>query len=208
MKLTVSLNDFKNYLTVLDERLTSYKAKGNPELQRIEYPVEIYAIGGFSLMYYDLRYSGTEDIDSAKLLEEPVKKLVREIALEKELPIDWLNDIPASKLYYNLSSFRWHETDWKFDNLRLYVIDMEDLLLNKLGVADKVLMQDTDRSRFRDFDDIEGIIDKLGCYYQSMEELEEWFRGHGIRLLDYPNVYDQFLERLSDDGLYWPDGHI
>lgn len=85
---------------------------------------------------------------------------------------------------------------------------MEDLLVNKLGVADKVLMQDTDRRRFRDFNDVECIIDKLGCNYNSMEELEAWFRGHGINLLDYPSVYDQFSERLTDDGLYWPDGHI
>ena len=42
-------------------------------------------------MYYGLRFSGTEDIDSAKQLQEPVKQLIREIAKEKELPVDWLN---------------------------------------------------------------------------------------------------------------------
>ena len=63
-------------------------------------------------------------------------------------------------------------------------------------------------SSIRDFDDVEGIIDKLGCNYQTIEELENWFAKHGITLLDYPNVYDQFVERLEDDGLFWPDGHI
>lgn len=197
----LSLNAFKEYLTDLDVRLSASEYK-------TECPVEIYAIGGFSLMYYGLRFSGTEDIDSVKLLKEPVKKLVRKIALERGLPIDWLNDIPASGLFYDLSSFRWNETDWKFNNIRLFVVEMEDLLINKLGVADKVLMQKTDRIHFRDFNDVEGIIDKLGCDYHSMEELEEWFHERGIKLTDYPNVYDQFSERLADDGLYWPDGHV
>ena len=66
----LSLNAFKEYLTDLDVRLSASEYK-------TECPVEIYAIGGFSLMYYGLRFSGTEDIDSVKLLKEPVKKLVR-----------------------------------------------------------------------------------------------------------------------------------
>ena len=208
MGLAVSLDEFRQYLSELDERLSVLRQKENAGLSRVDFPIEIYAIGGFSLMYYGLRYSGTEDIDSVKILQEPVKKLIREIALEKEIPIDWLNDIPASRLYYDLPSYRWMDTGWKFENIRLYVIEMEDLLLNKLGVADKVLMQHTDRSHIRDFDDVEGIIDKLGCDYDSIVDLESWFHARGIKLQDYPNVYDKFLERLSDDGLFWPDGHV
>ena len=208
MKLAVSLNEFKQYLTLLDQRLSIFKKSNSKERSGIDFPIEIYAIGGFSLMYYGLRYSGTEDIDSAKLLQEPVKTLVRDISKEKEIPVDWLNDIPASRLFYNLSSFKWRDTGWKFDNICLYVVEIEDLLVNKLGVADKVLTQDTDRSRIRDFDDVEGIIDKLGCDYNSIEDLENWFAGRGINLMDYPNVYDRFVERLKDDGIYWSDGHV
>lgn len=107
MKLTVSLNDFKQYLRILDGRLSVYRDNENQNLYRIEYPVEIFAIGGFALMYYDIRFSGTENIDSAKRIEEPVKKLVRDIAFELELPIDWLNDVPASGLFYEITSYRW-----------------------------------------------------------------------------------------------------
>lgn len=208
MSLIVSLGDFHRYLNKLDERLSDLRREGNTNAVRISFPVEIYAIGGFSLMYYGLRYSGTEDIDSAKTLQEPVKELVRIIAEEEEIPIDWLNDIPATRLFYDLTAFRWKESGWKFQNIELYVIELKDLLKNKLGVADKVLLQDAERSRFRDFDDVESIIDKLGCDYNSMEELENWFRRYDINLMDYPNVYDMFMERLNDDGLFWPDGHI
>lgn len=171
MKLTVSLNEFKQYLLVLDERLTALRNDERSEASRIDYPVEIYAMGGFSLMYYGLRFSGTEDIDSAKQLQEPVKQLIREIAKEKELPLDWLNDIPATKLFYDLGSYRWKDAGWGFKNICLYVIEMEDLLVNKLGVADKVHMQDTDRSHIRDFDDIESIIDTYFSFRSSYSRI-------------------------------------
>jgi hypothetical protein len=138
--IALSLNNFKEYLTILDERL-------DLDIDDIEYPVEIFAIGGFSLMYYGIRFSGTEDIDSAKLLQEPVKKLVRAIALEKQLPIDWLNDIPASRLFYDFSSYHWKETNWEFNNIRLFVIEIEDLLINKLGVADKTTHKECEQGQ-------------------------------------------------------------
>ena len=50
-------------------------------------------------------------------------------------------------------------------------------------------MQYTERSHYRDFDDIESIIDALGCNYNTIEELVGWFRSQGIRLHDFPNVY-------------------
>ena len=207
MNLKVSLNDFKEYLEILDERLSCYRQE-RKGTEQIKFPVEIYAIGGFALMYYGLRYSGTEDIDSVKLLEKPVKEIIHEIAAEQELPIDWLNDIPGSKLFYDKDSFRWIDTGWQYKNIRIYVVKMEDLLYNKLCIADKMLMQYTERSHYRDFDDIESIIDALGCNYNTIEELVGWFRSQGIRLHDFPNVYNQFFELIKEDDLYWPDGHI
>ena len=74
MILKVSLDEFRQYLRILDERLSDLR-KCNPDfLSRIEFPVEIYAMGGFSLMYYGLRFSGTEDIDSAKKIRRAYKK--------------------------------------------------------------------------------------------------------------------------------------
>lgn len=208
MKLGIRADGFKKYLSSLDKLLEQAVKLDADFESRVEFPIEIYALGGFSMLYYGLRYGGTEDIDSANEIKAPVKELIKKVAEEEGLPHDWLNDVPARNLFYNKNQYAWIKADWNFKYISLYVIEMLDLLKNKMAVADKVLMQSTDRNNEKDFDDVEGIIDKMGCDYKDIDELVSWFKEHEIDLLEYPNVYDKFVERISDDGLYWPDGHI
>ncbi|WP_227945475.1 hypothetical protein [Ruminococcus albus] len=56
--------------------------------------IEIRAIGGFAMLYNKLRSGGyTMDVDTATNdMSEEVQELIREVAEEKGLDEDWINN--------------------------------------------------------------------------------------------------------------------
>ena len=78
-----TLDDFKDALKALNEKLKAHHIT-----------IEIRAIGGFAMLYNKLRSGGyTMDVDTAtKDMTEEVQSLIREVAEEKGLDEDWINN--------------------------------------------------------------------------------------------------------------------
>ena len=201
MKLTVDM--FRNNLKLLDEAIANGIKKGElPD----NYVLEIRCIGGFAMSYYDLRDTGmTEDMDSLSEINDIVKQYIRQIAVSRELPFDWVNDLMI-QLGYKQERYQWIPTNFYFgkrSHIRVYVCTKEDLLRNKIAFAELYLngqsMQDDrnleidymdTRALLRSFDIVDGGIPafadaRLACL--------------GIKTDDYPNLKRELYKDLPDE---------
>ena len=110
--------------------------------------VEIRIVGGAAIaLHFEVRES-TRDIDAALVPAPRVKEVVAEIAEERGLPSDWLND--AAIAYLPLGHDDWVEL-FREGNVHVSIADLRMLLAMKLR-----------RSRGRrDHEDIELILDAI-----------------------------------------------
>ena len=119
-----SLDDFKSALDALNEKLN---------VQGIT--IEIRAIGGFAMLYNRLRDGGyTMDVDTATQdMSENVMQLIREVADEKGLDEDWINNdsYKLSEVTEIIDDLEWI-ADNTYSNINLYVAEIQSLLLLKV----------------------------------------------------------------------------
>ena len=89
MAKQITLGEFKQALEKLDCKLLDL-----PENERSEFPIAIRAIGGFALMYHNVRTSGmTYDIDTVTVDYSPaVENAIKEVSNELDIADDWLNN--------------------------------------------------------------------------------------------------------------------
>lgn len=86
------LEDFKEAFIKLDEAIDSEIHSGNSDFSDIS-PLIVKAIGGFALLYHELRISAvTADIDNTVSIPSCYKSVIRKVAKELDIPEDWLND--------------------------------------------------------------------------------------------------------------------
>ena len=118
--LNVGIKGFEDALRSLNEKLAAEKLI-----------IEIRAVGGYALLFNKLRNDGyTVDVDTLTA-DYPVrvKELIREVAVEKGLEEDWINN-DAYSLHETMGIY--NEIEWledrSFSNIKLYVADLNSLL--------------------------------------------------------------------------------
>ncbi len=120
-----SLNDFIAALNMLDGLLEREKISG----------IDIYAIGGFAMLYYGIRKDGyTIDIDSlTKGYDDKVLGLVKEVGKELGIDSEWLNtDCAELEGFLGLSEgISWKNIDYEFRHINLKIADIKGLIGTK-----------------------------------------------------------------------------
>lgn len=179
--LGCSLDDFKNALEALDEKL---KAKGMV--------IEIRAIGGFAMLYNKLREGGyTMDVDTAtKDMSEDVQRLIREVADEKGLDEDWINNdsYRLSEVTEIIRKIEW-QVDDSYTNIKLFVANIPSLLLLKVRAIHYAGLV----PRITDQTDLLDILSFLGIH--SVDELSSNKLTKDIES-KYPRCFE-FLKRTG-----------
>lgn len=142
--------------------------------------VGIRIVGGAAIALQFEAREATRDIDAALILAPRVKEAVAEIAVERGLPSEWLND--AAVAYFPLGNDDWIEL-FREGDVRVSIADPRMLLAMKLR-----------RSRGRrDHMDIELLLDAIKP--NRPEDVEE--------------IYDRYFPQdlMPDEGVaridYW-----
>lgn len=203
-----NLDDFKIAFKKLDVYIDDAINEGNSLFEESN-PLIVRAIGGFALIYHNLRFGGvTADVDDVCEIPLCYKDLIKKVGHDLGIPEDWLNDHSQSTLSDNYG--KWEPVDWELKHICLYVLNTRELLIDKIGWAEKNLsgVSMTDRDILKDYNDFLGILWKLGIEYDTVEMLHEKLSSLGIDLNEYPSVSAQIQREISDDGINWPDGHI
>ena len=204
------LEDFKESFQRLDELIgIEIGSSVNNEIIDTD-PLIVKAIGGFALLYHELRYSGvTADVDSVTDIPDVYIKLIKRVGNEMNIPEDWLNDHSKSDMA-NIES-KWEAVDWNLKHIKIFVLNVKSLIIDKIGWAEKNLSgaSITDRDNTKDLNDLLEILWNMKIDYDSVDVLEKKMKEtFEIDLKDYPGIRDYIERDLNDDGVYWPDGHV
>jgi len=186
MARKIDLAAFKESLALLDKKL----AQANIS-------IEIKAIGGFAMLYHQIRKDGyTQDIDTVTPdYSSEVQTLIEEVGNELDIDANWLNndnvldnDVETAELI--LEPF-WDRLDWGFTNIELYVADVETILRSKVIAA-----EDDDLSlRTQDFPDLIDIFESMGT--TTAEECIEQCLSFGVSLTEYPRVLQRIIRVMK-----------
>lgn len=180
------IEDFEKALAKLDEKLEINNQSA----------IVIKVIGGFAMLYYGMEEHGyTIDIDSlTDEFDETVKGLIREVGKELGLDNDWLNTDCATLdgfLTELEPNIHWKKTDYKYNNIDLYIADIIGLLETKVKavhdgglvprVTDKkdmiLLLKMIDVHNKKELDKKETlkfIREKYERSYQYLIDIGEW----------------------------------
>ena len=109
-EINAGLNEYNEALELLNEKL---KAQG-------EY-IEIRAVGGYAMLYNNLRSGGyTVDVDTAtEEYPQTVKDMIVEVSKEKGLEEDWINNDVCSlvEVMEIIDELEWTE-DESYSNIK------------------------------------------------------------------------------------------
>ena len=187
--------------------------KLNDEIKRLvdsgqlpgDYQFKIKCIGGFAMSYWNIRDEGlTEDMDSLVEIDDAVKSCIRKIAEKDQLPLDWINDVMLH--FYREESFHWYPVEWYFGRetrIKLFVCSREDLLKNKLPMAEAYL-------EGRNFQERDAEVD----YKDTLNLLKSFKLGYGVNpafirikllnmgipLTQYPQMFQEIIENGAECG--------
>lgn len=126
MNYNSSLEDFEKALYRLDELLV----ENNSE------PIEVKALGGFAMMYYEVRENGyTVDIDSlTEDYDDSVIELIKNVGEQLELDADWLNtDCAKLDGYLDVlvNQIEWVPSKYSFEKIIVLIANEIGLLRSK-----------------------------------------------------------------------------
>ncbi len=202
------LDDFKRAFEKLDIEIDKEIKSGDKELEELS-PLIVKAIGGFALLYHELRIGAvTADIDSTVGIPSCYKKIIKRVGKELDIPEDWLND--HSKSDMALVEGKWESISWKLRHIQVYVLNTRELMLDKCGWAERNLSGNmlTDRDDVKDLNDFLGILWKLGIRYSNIDELRTELSKFNFDIDDYPNVKQYIENDLNDDDIIWSEKTI
>ena len=190
----ITLDRFKECLDKLDELLDERKFVHCPDPEHME-PMTIKAIGGFALLYYDIRSMGyTNDIDTVTLdYSDWVLDCIEEIAVREGLPLNWINNDTVYdgdvEIVDQLIGAVWIESSFKLNNIKLYVAGLATLFQSKLIASE----DDNLTKRDQDFPDLVDILKQLGCVYTN--DVFVLARGLDINIrVEYPRNYKRIFQ--------------
>ena len=181
------LDDFKTALILLDHHLIM-----NPSVENME----IRAIGGFAMLYHNMRQNGyTADIDSLTVDWDTQQLiLIERVASTLDLPSDWLNNYNVLdndlETVENMIEPFWEFVDWNFKRIILKVADVETLMRSKLIASEDYPLT----QRVQDFPDLLDILKRLNLH--STQEFRSFLEELDIDLdLEYPFVAEKLIEQ-------------
>lgn len=194
-KMKLGVNDFYANLKALNSEIVRGIEDGSlPE----DYIFEIKCIGGFAMSYWSVRDEGlTEDMDSLVEIDAAVKEMIRKLAAGSELPLDWINDVMVK--FYEEKAFSWHQVEWFFgrnSKIRVYVCSKEDLLRNKIPLAENYLegRNFQERNPEIDYRDTLSLLRALNIGFGTNPAMISIkLSNMGIRLADYPELYRMLI---------------
>lgn len=201
-QVKLRVDDFYNNIKELNEKIGELVGKSElPE----DYILTIKCIGGFAMSYWRLREGGmTEDMDSLIEINDTVKKAIVQIAVEHDLPHDWINDTMLH-FYDDSDKYKWVEVPWFFgkrSRVRVYVCSKEDLLRNKIRFAEKYLegVQNQDRDAEVDYKDTLSLLNDFGI---SMGTNPGYAKARletlRVYVKDYPGIFESILGKDYED---------
>jgi|GEM_PF-1308295 len=178
-KKALNIEMFKDALYVLDAKL-----------KKLALTVDIKAIGGFALLWHNLRESGvTVDIDTVtRDYTEPINQAIRETSQELNLPIDWINNdniLDDPEIVDEMLDAFYEKADLSndirggFTNINLMVADLETLFVSKLMAVDDLDLN----HRIQDVGDTIEIMNRLGY---TMKNIDNEFPR---MKLEFPRAY-------------------
>ncbi len=194
-RMKLRAEDFYRNLRLLNTAIQEAVEKG--DLPK-EYVFEIRCIGGFAMSYWNVREEGiTEDMDSLQEIDDAVRKIIQRIAANEGLPVDWINDMML--WYYNPKDFHWQPVDWFFGRnyrLRIFVCSKEDLLKNKMSMAESYLegRNFQERNMERDYQDVLSLLRSLNIGFGTNPAMiQVKLANMGIAIKDYPKLYQEII---------------
>ena len=101
--------------------------------------------------------------------------------------------------FYDASGFHWYPVKWLFGRktkIKVYVCSKEDLLKNKLSLAEKYLegINLQDRNMEVDYIDAKNILSDMHMAYGTNTELIKIkLSNMGINIKDYPKMYEEII---------------
>ncbi len=144
------LEDFKHAFMLMDELIDNEINSGNDEYKETD-PLIVKAIGGFALLYHELRLSAvTADVDSTVMIPNCYKTMIKKTAKQLDMPEDWLNDHSQSGIA--AIDGKWDLISWNLKHIQIYVLNTRELMIDKCGWAEKNLSGSmlTDRDEAKD----------------------------------------------------------
>ena len=155
----LSIDTFVDMLNQLDRRLMEkYGICGCN--------IEIKAIGGFAIMHHAMQKHftsriGSADIDSLTLdYEIGIQEEIMKIGQDNGAPLDWINNQWYRLMTYhdNLESLiTWEDSGYKFNNITLYIADLESIFLFKVRAVD-IELKSNRKPRQQDIIDVISIM--------------------------------------------------
>ena len=173
-----TLDDFKDALEALNAKLKAHHIT-----------IEIRAIGGFQCFTTSGGY--TMDVDTAtKDMTEEVQSLIREVAEEKGLDEDWINNdsYALPEVTDIIGKLEWI-TDNSYSNIMLYIANIQSLLLLKVRAIHYAGLV----PRITDQTDVLDILAFLGIH--TIEEVKNSSLTKDIKK-KYPRCFE-FLEKTG-----------
>jgi hypothetical protein len=123
----------------------------------------IYLVGGAAISFLNKDRHATSDIDALLHPAQPILEIAKQMAIEKDLPVDWLNDAVKAFVPFNADDF-WEELQ-TFSNLTIWIAKPQLLLAMKLRA---------NRGK-RDTSDIEYLLDYLNI--ASVEQAQVIYKS-------------------------------
>lgn len=172
-----------------DQIINSLKRLGE-ELENRNLRGEIIITGGASMCLVHSARDMTQDIDAIYEPKAVINEIAEKIAIENQLPKDWLNDSVKGYINDKIETGNFAT----FGNLKIATVTPEYLLSMKLLSA---------RLTGQDYNDIKFLLKKLNINTQSQayEIVEGVFPINQI-LPKTMYILDQCLEELDEDKWY------
>ena len=186
-----TLSEFRIALKALDSYFQENILKTHPQLL----PVTVRSIGGFALLYHEIRYSGvTTDIDSLVEYDDIIKEAIRRIGESLGLTWDWLNDFVHTRLGVTGKDITWTRADFGCEHIQVYIADLHSLFIQKSQMSEKTALGE----RTIDFEDLTAIMWKLGLEFETIDEVEMIYLRSGLSLIDdFPNLRVMFSKMIE-----------
>ncbi len=172
--ISVGLNEFNDALKCLNEKLV-----------KAGIVIEIRAVGGYALLYNNLRKDGyTMDVDTlTESYSEKVTELIQEVSAEKGLDIDWINNdaygLPEVMGIYK--DITWLKST-EYSNIILCVANIESMLKMKVRAVHYGGLV----PRITDQTDLLDILNSMGIH--NIDELRKNDKTSNLEK-EYPRCF-------------------